>query len=661
MSGIFGFWNLDGRPADPAVLRAMAGALAHRGPDGWGAWVRDSVALGHRMLRTTPEAAWEHQPLVERGGTRVLSADLRLDNRAELLRQLHVGESNASQLPDAGLLLRALRRWGSGVGARLLGDFAFATWEEQSRELLCVRDHFGVKPLYYFHAPGRLFAFASEIKALLLLEQVPDDIDELEVARHLLLPVQPDLSSTYYRAIRRVRPGHVLQVTSDGAQERSYWTLDPARSLVLSSDEEYAEAVRESFLEAVRCRLRCSGPVASMLSGGIDSSSITCAAAQILRETETKQPLLTFSAVYPDVPESDERPYIDAVLGMYDLAPSFFAADRVSPVGEVAAMNWYGDGASSAGNLYLNWNLYREAATAGARVVLDGFDGDSTLSHGYGWFHELGNAGRWWTLTREVKALAQHLEQPWLPAVRSWIVPYAVKPALRRIKPSWARRRREVTSSIAPPWARGLSDGFQRAVATHVAPPLSRPLTERESHYRKITDEVLPLTLSLLDAAAAAAGVEARFPFFDVRLIELCLSLPPQQKLRRGWSRFVMRQAMTGILPDEIRWRARKASVAPGFHHALRAHSEPQIAATLDAAAGLLSQYVDLEWCRDLHRKFAARTASPEEELHYWKAASLALWLTRTQGAFPARTSGGWEDSVAHRAAPNAGTTLQEV
>jgi asparagine synthase (glutamine-hydrolysing) len=641
MSGIFGFWNLDGRPADPAVLAAMSRALAHRGPDGWDSWSTESVGMGHRMLRTTPEAAYEQQPLVASNPVQVLSADLRLDNREELICDLEGRGRLASEIPDADLFLGSYRKRGERVAERLLGDFACALWDASRRELLCVRDHFGVKPLFYYHAPGRIFAFASEIKALLLLDGVSDDVNDEEVARHLLLPVGEDLGSTYYRAIRRVLPGHVLTVTQDGIAEKPYWALDATHSLVLSSDREYAEAVRETFLEAVQCRMRSSAPVASMLSGGIDSSSITSAAGFILQQAGSTDPLRTYSAVYPSVPESDEREYIDTVLEAFTLRPSFFAADRVSPIDEIHRMNWYGDGANAGGNFYLNWNLYQAAAGAGSRVILDGYDGDSTISHGFGRLNELANGGRWWTLTREVRALAQNLGDPWIPAVRSWIMPYFVKPALRWVIPRRARRRKVAAEGGTPQWGKGLNPAFQTAIAERVVPAEPSPRTERENHYRAMTRQILLDTLHWVDTAGAAAGMEARFPFFDVRLVELCLSLPPEQKLRNGWSRFILREAMAGILPDEIRWRPAKSSIAPGFHYALKAHASEQMASALATAEPLLSQYVDMDYVRALQRNFVAGTASPDAELQYWKIASLALWLTRSHGACPARMRRG--------------------
>lgn len=632
MSGIFGFWNLNGMPADPSILAHMSACLAHRGPDGSSSWCEGAVALGHRMFRVTPESLHESQPVVSAADDWVLTADLRLDNRRELVERFSVGR-NTSQLSDADLLSAAFVERRSATPAELLGAFAFAVWDARQQRLTCVRDHFGEKPLYYVWLPNRVFAFASEIKALWRLGGVPDEINEQEVARHLLIPVPDDPGATYYRAIRRVRPGHVLEVTVDGVREAPYWELGCTRSQTFSSEDDCIEAVRDAFTEAVRCRLRARGPVASMLSGGLDSSSITCVAAGLLDTSGEAESLRTYSAVYPDIPASDERPYIEAVTAQTRTAPSFFRADNADPLADIASMNWHGDGANRAGNLYVNWNLYNQAAESGARVVLDGFDGDSTISHGDGWLLELAQTGRWWRLGREVKAKARVHGQAWPPAFYAWVRKYGIDPAIRRVDFRGPRRRAVAAPSSTPHWARGLSSDFSRLISGCVTEPPPTRRSEREHHQRLLTRPLLLQTLGWLEAVGVGAGVEARFPFFDVRLAELCLSVPPQLKLRRGWSRYVMRAAMSGIVPPSIQWRRKKSDLSPAFDHLLRARAAQSASIHLIQANRSVGQFLDEDYCARLQHRLAAGAASDEETFLFWRLLSLALWLNGSRGA----------------------------
>lgn len=623
MSAVFGIWHLDGRSVQEGTLDRMSKALAHRGPDGSDAWQEGAVGLGHRMFRTTPESLTERQPIVVRAGDLVLTVDGRIDNRDELIRNLGLASRPSETVTDAELVLGAYERWGDHCAEHLLGDFAFAVWDSARRSLLCGRDHFGVKPLYYFHTPGRIFAFASEVKALFALEEVPRDFDELEIARHLMVPLADDPASTYYRHVRRVPPGHTMTVTTEGLRFRRYWSLDPGRELRLASDREYAEAVREAFVEAVRCRLRAISPVASMLSGGLDSSSVTCVADRILKETG-RGPMHTVSAIYPDVAASDESRFIRAVLDQCNVEPHFFEADHVSPIAELDRMNWHGDGANFAGNLYLNWNLYQIASSQGARVVLDGFDGDTTVSHGHCALRELAGAGRWIRLAREVRGEARMGGQPWRPALWRWIRAYRVRPALRRL--GLARQSRRVDNDAAPRWSQSLDADFAESLMDHVVSPVQFR-TERDYHYFMLRRSILLHSLSFIDAIGAGAGVEARFPFFDVRLAELCLSLPTDQKRHRGWSRVVMRRAMEGYLPEQIQWRSGKSDMGPGFHHTLRTRGGDDIDTVLQAHSGHHLRYADLGYFRETHEKFIAGRASDEEDLKFWRILSLALWL----------------------------------
>lgn len=629
MGAIYGIWQLDGRPIDPQAVQGMSRRLVHRGPDDCREWQDGPVALGQRTLHATPRAGNDTPPLT-RDGAFVLTADARLDNRSDLIAKL---ELDSAGVGDADLLLAGYARWGDECVAHLIGDFAFAIWDARRQVLFCARDHFGVKPLYYAHLPGRLFAFASEVEALLSLAQVPGEIDEFEVARHLLIPVGSDMSSTYYRTIRRQLPANRLIVSSRGVTERAYWELDSKKELILPSDEAYAEALRATFQEAVRCRLDGSMPVASMLSGGIDSSAITCAAA-ILRKESGDGPVHTLSAVYPRVPESDERAYIDEVLNRHAGTAHFFEADAVNPIAEIDRMNRLIGGPSWGLNLYLNWVLYGVGAQTGSRVVLDGFDGDVTVSHGLGYLSELALAGRWLELARVVTPYSRRRGVS-VVADYGALVRFGIR---RRMSGGIGQRiLRGIRSPGGPAgpdevrapgaWQLVANPDFAGRFRQHLEPGREPPTTERERHKRHLRGAVLLEELGWNEACGAGRSVEVRFPFFDVRLAELCLSFPPDQKLRQGWTRYVMRRAMEGILPPEIQWRLDKANLHPGWVAAYRANEDGRIANLLERAGPELEAYLDVGRLRSLYERFLAGDIDTPAEMALWRGLSLALWL----------------------------------
>ena len=179
MSAVVGIFYLDERPVAASELNEMLESLAHRGPDGSGAWREGATGLGHRMLWTTPESLHERLPLADQTGKLAITADARIDNRQELIHLLGVADRPAEPISDSQLILAAYEKWGEQCVERLLGDFAFAIWDGRRQSLFCARDPLGVKHFYYYYSPGRAFVFASELKALLRLPFVPRRLNEL--------------------------------------------------------------------------------------------------------------------------------------------------------------------------------------------------------------------------------------------------------------------------------------------------------------------------------------------------------------------------------------------------------------------------------------------------------------------------------------------------
>jgi len=643
VSGIAGLVHLDGAPAELAELGRMILLLAHRGPDGAAARVSGSAGLAHCQLRTAPESSSERLPLASPDGSLVLTADARLDNRTELAAAL--GCQPAA--PDAELLLAAYRRWGPQAAEHLLGDFAFAIWDQRHQRLFCARDHLGIKPFYYHHEPGRLFCFASEIKALLALPQVPAQLNEIRVADYLL-PMLEDPAITFYHAIQRLPPAHHMTVTHQGIRLQRYWALDPEHEIRLRSDREYAEAFSSLFVEAVSCRLPSACSVGTLLSGGLDSSSITCVARRVMSARNIGRGTLhTFSIVFPSVPEADEQSYIEAVTAGGELAPHYLRGDQLSPLGEVAAMLSAEDEPFYAPNLYLHWALYRAARQAGVRVLLDGIDGDTTVSHSLLYLAELARSARLGALIGETRALARHLGRPAWRLMWAWGLKPLAPQAFRFAWHAVCGRAGRI-SDLNPV----LREEFvnRPEVADHLHAWLDHrrrpPKDAREDHWRRLGSGLVPFVLEVADRAAACWGIEPRYPFFDRRLVEFCLALPAGQKLRRGWTRFILRTAMEGILPPAIQWRGGKSDLTPAFLGALLTKDRRLLEDLPCHAARTLHPYVNPDV---LKRTCEAALASGSEKAVFriWPALTLSLWLGRAEpGPSPVHLSPTLEEAL---------------
>ena len=315
MSGIVGILHRSGRPVDRSDLRRMNARLAHRGPDRSGEWSSGPAGLGHTLLTSTPEARHETLPLRLDGSELAITADARLDNREELLRDLEVPSPARREITDAELILRAYETWGTDCPRRLLGDFAFAVWDGRNRRMFAARDPFGVRPFYYHSSPD-LFAFASEAPALLALDRVPKTLDETRIADSLLPGLEAaDKTRTFYREIRRLPPASILIADGDRTRISSYWRLDPEREIRCPHDVDYVEEFRFYFRRSVQCRLRAVSPPGSMLSGGLDSSAIVGVAGRLLAR-EGRGPLHTFSIKLPGDPRCAETRAIDRMMAL---------------------------------------------------------------------------------------------------------------------------------------------------------------------------------------------------------------------------------------------------------------------------------------------------------------------------------------------------------
>ncbi len=669
MSGITGIFHLDGRPASSEQIRHSLDGLAARGPDASNLWIEGETGLGHRMLWTTPESLRETQPLVEEGGLLALTADARIDNRDDLAREMDLTGEEAGQLTDAAWILAAYRRWGLDAPVRLLGDFAFALWDAREQRLFCARDALGARPFFYTHRPGRFFAFCSELNALFSLADIPRTINEVRVADYLG-GILEDQASTFFEQVLRLPAAHAMTVSPDGVRSWSYWQLDPEAEVRFARDEDYAAAFRERFEEAVRCRMRSAFPIGSTLSGGLDSSSVAAMASDLL--PPEADPLHTFSAVFSDLPERmlrviDERAYMERVASRKRITPHFLPMNGLSPLkGAQEAVRRHGQPFEMR-NVYLEAALYEEARRQGVRVLLDGLEGDLTVSHGFGFLNELAARGDWNRFAVEVKALvgrlggtsrryvdgigmdylaerartgrrfsalrdlgrlAGPLDLPFSYVARqaaSLAAPDLVRRGWRRLR-GRSRPEEDENALVNPALAARTGLPERRRLVEAKFEALVR--TERQDHWTALTAGYGPVLLETVDRNAAAFSLDLRHPFFDRRLVAFCLSLPPEQKLRNGWVRYVVRQAMAGVVPDEVRWRAGKANLSPFFYSALGKEQKTILSYLHVNSEDVLNSYVNLSVARTAFEKGAVDAL--------WPVIVLAEWLRLVEnGALP--------------------------
>ena len=508
VSGIVGTLDLAPglEPAGPLAAR-MAEALAHRGADG--------IALLDPAVAAGP------------AGPLQIAFDGDLVNGAEVageLRALSRGVDGASQ---ADLVLAAWAEWGPGCLERLDGTFALAVWDQRSRRLVCARDRFGFKPLYYTVAVGR-FRFASEIKALLAAGDVPREPNDVRVLQYLAHGVCDHTAETMLHGVLQVPGGAYVFVSPERGVERvtQWYRPKPA-----PAEGPVPDHIRRLLSDSVSRRLGGGVVVGAALSGGLDSSSVLATAALLRREAGEEPPLAVIARASD--PRVDEWPYARTLLQRYGIPCIEVRPDGRGLVEDFDAFIWALDEPCHSPSVYGHWKVMQAARAAGIEVILEGQGGErfGGFDEWYPqFFYDMLRRGRLDSMRRE---LIGRRRVRGVPVSRSLLdlgkllLPRRVRAAHRPVPP-WIRRGVEVEP---PPFSR-------------------RGLLVQQIFETTVFD--VPLLCREVDRDTMSHGIQERSPFWDHRLVEYALSLPPEVLQQDGWGKAPLRAAMRGIVPDEI-------------------------------------------------------------------------------------------------------------
>lgn len=669
MTEIVGIYRFDGQPVDGELLQTMARAARPAGPVT--CWCEGEIGLG--VYGVGPHAAVASAMIATTvSGSKVI-ADARIDNRVEVAARLagtlHGTPGEAASASDLDLIGASYERWGEQCPAQLVGDYAFVVWDAQQRTLFCARDHFGVRPFFYY-AGLALFVFASTLAALLACPLVPRRVNARRVGLHLAAMVAEN-RMTFYQEIMRLEPAHSLRVRrGQAAAPQRYWRLDGLEPLHLASDEAYAEAFRACLTEAVRCRLPAAPQVATLFSGGLDSTAVMCLARDLIQQGAYGGALHTVSAVFEQTPACDERPFIQAALDQGGVVPHFVAVEASSPLAQIDTMMAATGEPFTAPTLYILWALYAEVRRQGIDVLLDGVDGDTAVHHGDAYLAELARRGEWAAFFQLAQAigrrtgharvdlLMRRYGEPylnglarrgrWLKLYRELgqLAPYATVSRQRlfwhqvqqRMARAWPWLGASPGTSVATQdgfGATGLAgarlrqatalDGYVAAAQEESGKPIE---TARQEHYQLLNAPLLPHLFELSTVAARNFGLDVRHPFADRRLIEFCYRLPPQQKMVDGWTRYIVRRSLDGILPPAIQWRGGKTENSAAVTKAFLSQDAACLDKILGQQSDRLADYVDMDGLRRAVDRYR-RTGSRKDEMLVWQAATLAVWLAQ--------------------------------
>jgi asparagine synthase (glutamine-hydrolysing) len=490
-----------------------------------------------------------------------------------------------------------------------------------------------MRPFYYHHAPGQRFAFASDARALLVMPQVPHTINEGRIADFLVPELEwYDYESTFFEEVYRLPPGHQAVVTPAGLSVTEYYRVQPGPDLGPMSDDEYRDGFVEVFSKAIDARL--SGPcstVGSMLSGGIDSGSIVAFAKDLL-EDSGNAPLPTFSGVRRLSSETEEEATwsetrsIHAAITMPSIAPTLVHPDDVNANFEPLSSGFE---EPFDGVFTILKALFLSAHGLGVRSLLDGGGGDIVMNEGT-YIVRLLRTGHFRRALAEIAGESHYSGTHSFPSgairyARNALLPDIVKRSARALRNRSRLKSFMQASLIAPGFAERIRvrERYEQMLAIFPGrwtPDYAvefcnriRPnMTGGRERYARI---------------AASAGMEARDPYLDRRVVEYCARLPGRCKLRDGWPKAILRDVTAGKLPEEVRWSQRKQHLGYWFGDAVVRQAVARGDLDPSTLARQLYGYVDRNVLERAWQDF--REGGNSEAIHY--AFILAAWLRENQ------------------------------
>ena len=590
MCGIAGIFSPAGKPVESRLLVKMTNSLRHRGPDDEGYILahtasasaqpfrgadtisaithpnindrailgrNSNLGLGWRRLSIIDLSPTGHQPMSNADQSIWIVFNGEIYNYIELRSELATKGFVFRTQSDTEAIIHAYSAWGQDCVDHLNGMWSFALYDALNKRLFCARDRFGIKPFYYYW-DGTTFRFASEIKALLESEEIPRRANSAIVYDYLAHRLLDHTDQTFFASILQLPSGHALRLDLSGLRTHEYYTLGYNPELGHFDEHDarrFADEFRERFTDSIRLHLRTDVTLGSCLSGGLDSSSIVCTSNQLIFGKEGVSRTIvgdrqkTFTATSSDARFSEEQ-FVQSVIQQTQANPYFIEPTSESLLADLPAFVRAHDEPVISTSMYAQWNVMKLASQNNVKVLLDGQGGDELLG-GYRWhfpvFH--GQMLKGMRLRDLYSELRSAHKVTGLSAM-NLLTPVALKVAKHLVPQALQGNLLDVSAYFGPDFAARRSR--HSALLQKSDFNLQQRLWEEETRLN------MQQLLHYEDRNSMAFSIEARVPFIEYRLIEFVMKVPAVYKIHNGWSKYLLRRAMEGLLPKDIQWRRDK-------------------------------------------------------------------------------------------------------
>ncbi len=563
MCGIAGAITTDKIELNIDRLKRMTDIIAYRGPDGDGHWISDDgkVGLGHRRLSIIDLSVAGKQPMhyMDRYS---ITFNGEIYNYVEL-KEMCLKQGYQFKTQTDTEVMMALYDWKKEDCLQYFdGMFAFALYDAKEQMVFAARDRFGEKPFYYYHVPGRFFAFASEMKAL-WADGIKREVNKRMLYNYLAFRYvdnPSDYSETFFEDIRRLPHSHYILIDVNTLQFsiKRYWDIDCSRVDHSITVEQARQKFRELFYTSVSRRLRSDVPVGSSLSGGLDSSAVVAVIDDLNKARSLKQS--TFSAIFPGF-EKDESRYINMVLKTLNVDPHFTSPDADTMLNELEDCFYHQEEPFGSASILAQYEVQKLAKRENVTVLLDGQGADELLA-GYHPFYQF--------FFKEIKKANKILFKKELDSYRELYNNNTINPLPKRDLKYYARKlsgpvkdglkkMHGVYRHISNPY---FSNDFYHAYKNEQFIFPRSATTLNEALYNSVNEGMTQL-LRYADRNSMAHSREVRLPFLYHELVEFLFSLPAEFKIHDGWTKYIQRLTFEDLLPAEITWRKDKIGYEP--------------------------------------------------------------------------------------------------
>ena len=557
MCGIAGILSPDPANITRERLQKMTDAIAHRGPDGEGAWISGSgvAGLGHRRLSILDLSPAGSQPMHYLDRYTIIHNG-EIYNYLELRSLLQSKGYSFRSRSDTEVILAAYDHYGPDCLQYFDGMFAFAIWDEKEGKLFLARDRFGEKPLF-FYRDATQFLFASEMKAL-WAAGVKKDSNRKLIFNFITIGYTQNPANgfeTFYQGISKLpaRSYLLYKVSTQEMKTSLYWDIQ-IENTHTPGEENVLMQFRGLLSASVHKRLRSDVPVGTSLSGGLDSSSVIAA---ICGQQKQVRDLRTFSAVFPGF-EKDESPYIKLITDHYSLQNYTTTPDAHDLIRDFERLVYHQEEPFGSSSIYAQFKVFELASHHQVKVVLDGQGADELLAGYHKYYHWY-----WQELYRnDKKSFALELEAARESGIDDrWTWRNRLAANLPVYAGIFLKKKRTAQQRRSKDLSRELIDNF--GVSYYDIPHFDK--LSGVLYYNTFMNGMEEL-LRYADRNSMAHGVEVRLPFLNHELVEFLFSLPSHFKIREGWTKWLLRVSMEDVLPKEIVWRKDKTGYEPPQH-----------------------------------------------------------------------------------------------